>query len=400
MSLDDWRMYSKKHFLNLIAQTSSCPQGFEPESARGSWIYDRQGTAYLDLISGFSVSNLGHSHPAIIDAITNQASRYIHTNVYGEHIQSAQMDLATRLRSLLPSGLDHFYFLNSGSETVDAAIKLSRKFTGKWEIVVLKSAYHGSTIAAESLRSDEQHKAPFRPLLQGIRWMEANRLADLDQITGQTAMVLIECVQAEAGVIALEDDFLQALRNKCFESGALLAIDEIQTGLGRTGNWFSFQKHQLVPDIVLLGKALGGGLPLSALVSSGPILQCFTENPALSYISTFGGNPVCCAAGLAHLECLMQQDILQGVPERSHLIADRIQSDRIQDRRIQGLLAAIELENESQVSALVNEAYEKKILIEGFLFDRKSFRMAPPLNIALDDLENACDVISSILKSW
>ncbi len=396
--LNPKQMYYRQQFLDRIAQTSEIPQAFECGRAEGSYLFDRSDRPYLDLICGFGVSNLGHCHPDILAAIRRQSELYLHTNVYGEHIQSTQVELAGLLRSLLPESLNQVYFLSAGSEAVDAAIRLARKYTGRTGLVAMSDAYHGSTIGAESLRSDEEHKRPYLPLLPDVRWIRADQREDLEKISERTALVITEVVQAEAGVQILNAGYLRALRERCDRVGALLAFDEIQTGLGRTGSLFAFQQSGVVPDILLSGKALGGGLPLAALISRPEILSSFAHSPALGYISTFGGNPLCCASGLAHLKALTGGQILQGVALRKQIILDQLKSPRIQNIRAAGLLVAAELENSEMVSALVQRALENQILLEGFLFGRNAFRIAPPLNIDPGVLESACHQINGWLE--
>jgi len=397
IALNTLPMYYRQQFLNRIAQTSEIPQAFEVSRAEGSFLYDRQDRPYLDLICGFGVSNLGHGHPEVLAAIRKQSDLYLHTNVYGEHIQSPQIGLAGLLRSLLPESLSQVYFLSAGSETVDAAIRLARKHTGRTGVVAMSDAYHGSTLGAESLRSDEEHKRPYLPLLPDIRWIRANQLNDLEKITEKTALVLTEVVQAEAGVRILNREYLSALRERCNQVGALLAFDEIQTGMGRTGSLFAFQQAGVLPDILLLGKALGGGLPLAALISRPEILSTFAHQPALGYITTFGGHPLSCAAGLAHLRALVGEPVLEGVDRRNQIVREELRSPKIRHIRAAGLLIAVELEHSDQVSALIQKAFENQILLEGFLFCRTAVRIAPPLNIEPGILESACREINGML---
>lgn len=387
-------MYHRTRFLDLVGQTSHTPQGFEISRAEGSWLYDQNGVAYLDLISGFGVSNLGHAHPTIVEAIQVQSKLYLHTNVYGEHVQNPQNQLASLLRSILPSSLHQIYFLSTGSEVIDAAIKLARSYTGRVEIVVLYHSYHGSTMAAESLRSDRAHSSHFLPLIPGVRFIHANDFEGLEKISDRTALVLIEPIQAEAGVIAMEVSWLKALQLKCNVHGVLLAFDEIQTGFGRTGSMFAFQNLNVIPDLLLLGKALGGGLPLAALVSRGELLASLAQLPALGYITTFGGNPLCCAAGGAHLKAMLQEEVLEGISIRSNLIRSILQNPRIKEIRIKGLFAAIEFENEKLVHSIVKKAREGHILLDSFLFRPSALRIAPPLNIPIEILEDACQRIN------
>ncbi|MBK9272707.1 MAG: aspartate aminotransferase family protein [Saprospiraceae bacterium] len=384
----------------MIGQTSLTSLGFKVCKSKGSWLYDNTGHAYLDLISGFGVSNMGHGHPAILDAIHQQSTAYLHTNVYGEHAQTPQNALAALLRSTLPSSLGQVYFLSTGSEAVDAAIKLARTYTSRTEVVVLTKAYHGSTLAAESLRSDFPHKSHFLPLLPGVHFMEANHLEGLNKINEKTALVLLEPIQAEAGVVQLDLGFLSKLRARCDDYGALLAFDEIQTGFGRTGKMFAFQSTNVVPDILLLGKAIGGGLPLSALISNQKIIFSFAHSPALGYITTFGGNPLSCAAGFAHLKAMLDEEIIARIPEKSAIIHNCFQSKKISAKRLIGLFAAIELANEEMVKQIIEIAKTNYILIDSFLFRPQAIRIAPPLNIDHIDLKNACERINQWIEDY
>ncbi|MEP7195292.1 MAG: aminotransferase class III-fold pyridoxal phosphate-dependent enzyme [Saprospiraceae bacterium] len=393
-------MYLRRQFLENIAGTSDIPQAFCPVKGSGSYLYDIDGRAFLDLISGFCVNNLGHSHPAIVEAIQEQSSKYLHTNVYGEHIQLPQVQLAQFLCSLLPSNLQSIYYLNSGSEVIDAAIKLSRKATGRSEIIVCSNAYHGSTLAAESLRSDFEHSAAYRPLLPNIRFIQANNLKDLEKISKNTAAVITEVVQAEAGVKILNNEFLKGLRDKCTETNSLLVFDEIQTGFGRTGSLFAFQKTAVIPDILLVGKSFGFGLPLSGLVTSKELFDEFKNNPSLGYLSTFGGNPLCCATAFAGLKALLAEKIMDGIPNLVKVVKEELTSPLIKEIRAQGMLIAIDLGNKELVWKLIQELFNKNLLVESFLFDHGSLRLTPPLNIKEDELRQACRIINEqIIKS-
>ncbi len=381
-------MHIRRQFLENVSWTSEIPAGFVPSHASGSYIYNHNQEAYLDLISGFSVNNLGHSHPAILEAIQMQAKKYLHTSVYGEHIQSPQLVLAELLLSLLPSKLNNVFFLNAGSETIDASIKLARKATGRSEIVACSGAYHGSTLSAEALRSDMEHSRFFRPLIPNIHFINANDFKSLDRITEKTAMVITEVVQAEAGVIRLSNAYLEQLRKKCTDTGTLLVFDEIQTGLGRTGSMFAFQQSTVIPDILLLGKALGSGLPLSALIASRELLSEFKNKPPLSYLSTFGGNPLSCAAGLAGLQILLQENLLSNVHEISAFIIKQLKDIPNIQLRACGLLIAIDFQNAAKVWHLIAELFKEKVLVESFLFRPQALRLAPPLNISKDEINS------------
>lgn len=389
-------MYLRRQFLEHIAQTSEIPQGFEIDLAEGCYLYDRNGDRYLDLISGFGVNNIGHSIPAVIQAIKNQSEKYLHTNVYGEHVQSPQVELASYLSSLLPPVLNSHYFLNSGSECVDAAIKLVRLATGRTEIVVCKNAYHGSTIGAESIRSDEVHKAGFRPLLPGIRFINFNDESDLQYITDKTAAVITEVVQAEAGVRVVDHKYWAALRKKCEDHKALLVFDEIQSGIGRTGKLFAFQHYDVVPDVLLSGKALGAGMPLAAMICNRELMSCFNKQLPLGYITTFGGHPVSCAAGLAGLKYLIEEKLMDSVEEKAELIKKNLTHPLIKEIRNKGLLMAVELDSPETVLQWIRNLYDKKILAESFLFCANAMRIAPPLSISQTEIKAVCELIHAL----
>ena len=391
-------MYLRRQFLEHIAQTSEIPQGFEIDHAEGCYLYDRKGDRYLDLISGFGVNNIGHSIPSVIDAIKHQSGKYLHTNVYGEHVQNPQVELATYLSSLLPPSLNSYYFLNSGSECVDAAIKLVRLATGRSELVVCKNAYHGSTLGAESIRSDEQHKSAFRPLIPGIRFINFNDESDLDFITDKTAAVITEVVQAEAGVQIADNKYWIAVKKKCAEHKTLLVFDEIQTGIGRTGKLFAFQHYDIVPDILLSGKALGAGMPLAAMICSRELMSYFNKQLPLGYISTFGGHPVSCAAGLAGLKYLIEEKLMDAVEGKAELIKKSLVHPSIKEIRNSGLLMAVELDSPASVLLWIRKLYDRRNLAESFLFCSGALRVAPPVIISEMDIFDVCEVIKMIEK--
>ena len=391
-------MYLRRQFFERIAQTSEIPQAFEIDHALGSFLYSKNGEPYLDFVSGFSVSNLGHSHPEIVHAIQVQSEKYLHSNVYGEHIQTPQVELANLLSQLLPGELNAVYFLNSGSEAVDAAIKLCRKYNSRSDIVASKNAYHGSTLGAESLRSDEAHSRPFRPLIPNIKFIRPNYIEDLELIDQNTSLVITEVVQAEAGVFVLDPDYLRSLRKKCSDENVLLVFDEIQTGMCRTGKLFAFQNYGITPDVLICGKALGGGLPLSAVISSKKLLLEFSQKPALGHLTTFGGHPLSCAAGLQSLKIILKNNTEQEVFRKSNLIREYFTHPKIKSIRFSGLLIALELENEKLVMQFIRLAYQRKILVESFLFCPHAVRIAPPLNTTDEILHKACKELCEILE--
>jgi acetylornithine/N-succinyldiaminopimelate aminotransferase len=301
---------NRELFVKYMGQTSDYPLGIEIDRAKGVYLYDKEGNAYMDLISGLSVNNLGHCHPKIVKAIREQAEKYLHVMVYGEFVQSPQVELATLLQSVLPPSLCSSFFVNSGSEAVEGALKLAKKFTGRTEIMGFKNAYHGSTHGAFSLIGNELFRNAFRPLLPDVKHLTFNDFEELRKITSRTACVVVEPIQAEAGIVEPQNDFLKALGKRCKETGTLLVFDEVQTGFGRTGSLFAFEQFGVVPDILVLGKALGGGMPVAAFVSSREIMSSLKKEPVLGHITTFGGHPICCASAIASLSTLLKEDIL------------------------------------------------------------------------------------------
>lgn len=375
-------MYLRRQFLEHIAQTSEIPQGFEISRSEGCYLLNNSGEKYLDLVSGFGVNNIGHGIRQVQQAIHRQVDLYLHSNVYGEHVQSPQIQLASYLAELLPSKLSAFYFLSTGSECVDAAIKLAKLATGRYEIITCKNAYHGSTIAAESLRSDENHKSAFMPLMPGVRFIEFNEISELQYITNQTAAVITEVVQAEAGVRLADKNYFIQLKKRCEETGTLMVFDEMQTGIGRTGKLFAFQHYDVVPDILLSGKALGAGLPLSALICSKELMRDFIKRLPLGYLTTFGGHPVSCAAGLAGLKYLMKNKIMEEVEAKANFIKNQFKHPDIKQIRHCGLLIAVELNQSENVMRWIKSFYNQNVLVESYLFCPQALRVAPPLIIS------------------
>ena len=380
-------------FLDHVGQTSTYPLMLEVERAEGIYIYDRSGKRYYDLNSGISVSSLGHRHPRVIAAIKAQLDKHLHTMVYGEHVQTPQVAYARLLSSALDSSLNAVYFLSSGSEVIEAAMKLAKRLTGRYEFISAADAYHGSTQGAECLRSDHAYSRAFMPLMPGVHHIRFGELSDLEQITTHTAAVIMEPVQAEAGVRPPPEGYLQAVRQRCDETGALLILDEIQTGFGRTGALFAHQKYGLVPDLLCIGKAMGGGMPIGGLVGSKARLDGFTRHPDLGHITTFGGHPVTCAAALATLEVLMEGTIVEEVNKKEAFIHAKLKHPIIQEIRSSGLMMAVELTRRKYLKHVVSQAHELGVLVDFFLFDNKSFRLAPPLVYTLEQLDEALDLL-------
>jgi len=394
-------MHTQNHrlFLQHVAQTSPAPLAIEVARAEGLYLYDPAGKTYLDLIGGISVCNTGHRHPRVVQAVKDQADRYLHLLVYGELIQSPQVEYATLLASHLPPSLNSIYFTNSGAEATEGAMKLSKRTTSRPHIVAFNQSYHGSTQGALSIMGDEYWRNAYRPLLPGISHMEYGFFESLEAITGQTACVIAETVQAERGVVAPSKDWMHALRRKCRETGALLILDEIQTGFGRTGSLWGFEQYGIVPDIVLLGKALGGGMPLGAFVADKDIMSSLTENPVLGHITTFGGHPVCCAAGMAAMQVLLKGKLIDQVQRKADLLRERLQHKAIKAVRYNGLLMAVQLESPEAIKKVIGSCLQQGLLTDWFLFADHSLRLAPPLTITNGQIKKAAGIILKALDS-
>ncbi|HLF64532.1 MAG TPA: aspartate aminotransferase family protein [Saprospiraceae bacterium] len=385
-------------FLHHIAQTGPSPVMLEPERASGIYIYDVSGNPYVDLNSGYCVSVLGHCHPRVVEAVQKQAAIYMHTTVYGEHIQSPQVQLAKKLTEQLDPSLNCVFFVNSGAEAVEGAMKLAKRVTGRYEIVACHKAYHGSTQGADSLRSDLEYTSAFMPLLPGIRNIHFSNFDDLKHITETTAAVLIEPVQGEAGVRIPAPGYLQSLRKRCDETGALLIFDEIQTGMGRTGHLFAYQRYGVVPDVLLLAKSFGGGMPLGAFISRKSLLNEFTHDPALGHLTTFGGHPVSCAAALATLEELLEGDYMAAVESRAQRFISQLQHPMIREIRNVGLMMAVELSEGISLTDFIRQVFDHGVLTDWFLFDNRSWRISPPLIMNEEEIDMACERLIGILE--
>ena len=380
-------------FLSHVAQTSNLPMMLEVDHCQGIYIYDTSGKRYFDMNSGISVSSLGHCHPKVSQAIKDQVDRYAHTMVYGEHIQNPQVAYASLLADNLDPSLDSLYYVMSGTEATEGAMKLAKRYTGRTEIIACANAYHGSTQGAESLRSDEKYKRAFYPLLPDVNHIAFNEKSDLNQISSRTACVILEPVQAEAGVLVPQDDYLKAVRKRCDETGTLMILDEIQTGFGRTGYMFAYQKYDVVPDILLVGKAMGGGMPIAGFIAPKDIMSAFVSNPVLGHITTFGGHPVSCAAAQATLDTLLNEPIISEVLAKEALIKSILVHPIIKEVRSSGLMMAVELTKRKYLKHVVAKCYEIGLIVDWFLFNNRSFRMAPPLIISNDEIKEACGII-------
>jgi acetylornithine/N-succinyldiaminopimelate aminotransferase len=380
-------------FLQHNAQTTLAPLLLEFAKASGMYLYDTSGRRYMDLIAGIGVSNIGHCHPSVVEAVKNQAEAYMHIMVYGEFVQSPQVDFAKALADVLPAGLDCTYFVNSGTEAVEGAMKLAKRYTRRSELIACNNSYHGSTQGALSLMGNEAYKQAYRPLLPHIKFIDYGDPSDLNHITNKTAAVFIETVQGEAGIRVADKVYFKALREKCTATGTLLVLDEIQCGFGRTGKLFGFEHFDIVPDILLLAKGIGGGMPIGAFTSSRELMASLATNPILGHITTFGGHPVSCAAGLATLETILQTGIVDTVIEKGELFKKLLVHPAIKEVRGKGLMIAVEFESFEVNKKIIDACIEDGIISDWFLHCANSMRIAPPLIISPEEIEYACGII-------
>lgn len=380
-------------FLQHLAQTSEFPLMLEIERGEGCYLYDTDGKSYLDLIAGIGVSSLGHCHPRVTTAVKTQVDKYLHTMVYGEYVLTPQVRLAELMVNNLPKNLDSIYFTNSGTEATEGAMKLAKRYTGRSEFVAMKNAYHGSSQGAASLMWPKDFTQAYHPLLPGIKHIDFNCDWCLSQITEKTAAVIAETVQAEWGLRKPTNDYLKKLRKRCDEVGALLILDEIQAGYGRTGTLWAFEQYGIVPDILLTAKGMGGGMPIGAFISSKEIMSVLSYNPLLGHITTFGGHPVSCAAALATLEVLTEENYIAEVVEKEQMLHDILQHKLILHVRTAGLWAAVEMKDFDTVQAVIKECLELGLITDWFLFNDRSLRIAPPLLITKEELKKGCEII-------
>jgi acetylornithine/N-succinyldiaminopimelate aminotransferase len=387
-------MSQRDFFLSHLGQTTPYPFLVEVERAEGIYIYDKQGKSYMDMISGVAVNNIGHRHPKVVSALKNQIDRYLHVMVYGEFIQDSQQLLVKELLEVLPESLDGVYVVNSGTEAIEAALKLAKRVTGRMELISFRGSYHGSTHGSMSVSGNEVKKQAFRPLLPDVQFLKHNELIDLERITEKTAGVILETIQGDAGVRRPSVTFLKALRQRCDEVGALLILDEIQCGMGRTGKFFAFEHFDVVPDILTLGKALGGGMPIGALVSSQKRLMEFTHAPMLGHITTFGGHPVVCAAAAAAVQVLKSEINWTELEEKAQRFENRFkQHPEIVEIRRVGMMFAFDMVSAERVERVVSRCMERGLITFWFLSHPYSFRLSPPLTITEDELNLAADLI-------
>ncbi len=386
-------------FLSLQGQTNETPYLIEVDRAEGIYIYDTAGKAYMDMIAGVAVNNIGHNHPKVVSALKAQIDKHLHVMVYGEFIQKSQLDFARSLTALLPGSLNCVYTVNSGTEANEAALKLAKRVTGRSELVSFRGSYHGSTHGSMSVSGNETKKEAFRPLLPAVRFLTFNSLTDLYQISEKTAGVIMETIQGDAGVRVPIMEFIHALRKRCSEVGALLIFDEIQCGMGRAGSLFAFEKFGAVPDILTLGKALGGGMPIGALVSSREHLAAFTHNPMLGHITTFGGHPVVCAAANACLEVMSTEIDFSEVERLGQLLESIVgQNSEIKEIRRIGMMFAFDMESFERVEKVVKRCLEKGLISFWFLSHPYSFRLSPPLTISEEEIRKAGSIILEAIE--
>ncbi|MGW8316726.1 MAG: aspartate aminotransferase family protein [Bacteroidales bacterium] len=384
-------------FLRHVAQTSDTSLQFEIDRAEGIFFYDRSGKAYIDLVSGVSVSSLGHGHPAVIQAVKDQADRYLHTMVYGEFIQSPQVGYARWLSEHLPGDLDNIYFVNSGSEAIDGAMKLAKRYTGRAEFRAFRNGYHGGTHGALSILGDDRMRSGYYPLLPGIKHLGFNHPEELAMIDSHVAAVVVEPIQAEAGIIEPENGFLQQVRERCDQTGALLILDEIQTGMGRTGKLICSEHYGVVPDILCLAKSFGGGMPLGAFIASREMMQTLTHHPPLGHITTFGGHPVSCAAGLAAQRYIEENGLMDHASQMERRFRTGLKHPLIGQIRGRGLFLGVELDRSVDVGRFISRAFENGLVIDRFLFSDEAFRIAPPLIITKNQVDDTIQLILATL---
>lgn len=386
-------MNQRQLFLSHVAQTSPFPMGLEVASAEGMYIKDPAGKRYLDLIAGIGVSSLGHCHPAVVEAVQQQAASYMHTIVYGEFVLSPQLELAKLLSDNLPDPLDNVYFTNSGTEATEGAMKLAKRYTGRHEFVSATHAYHGSSQGAASLMWPKTFTQAYHPLLPGVQHIEFNCFDHLDRITENTAAVILETVQAEWGIRKPVPAWIQAVRKRCDEVGALLILDEIQAGFGRTGTLFAFEQYGIVPDILLLAKGMGGGMPIGCFIAPKAIMGVLSNNPILGHITTFGGHPVSCAAGLATLSTIINEKLIEQLPPKINRFKERLVHPAIVEVREAGLWFGVEIADFEQVQAVIQYCLDHGLITDWFLFNDRTIRIAPPLTISLEEIDVACDIL-------
>lgn len=390
-------MNNRQLFLSHVAQTTDFPLLIEIEKAEGIYMYGPHGEKYIDLISGIGVSNVGHRHPKVLAAIQEQLDKYLHLMVYGEFVQTAQTQLSKALVDTLPEPLDNVYLVNSGTEATEGALKLAKRYTGRREIISCINSYHGSSQGALSVGGNETLKRAYRPLLPGISHIHYGQINDLKKITSETAAVIIETIQGEAGIRVADAAYFQALRKKCDETGTLLILDEIQTGFGRTGKFWAFEHFDIVPDILLCAKGMGGGMPIGAFISSHEVMGVFKNNPILGHMTTFGGHPVSAAASLATVRVLQKENLIEQVAEKADLIKSLLVHPKIKEIRNKGLMMAVQFESFDVLKPVIDRAIESGVVTDWFLFCDDAMRIAPPLTITEAQIRKACEIILGVI---
>ena len=388
----------KEDFLKYQAQTSPYPLAIEISHANGCYVYGSNGKEYLDFIAGVSANTLGHNHPKISQAIKDQVDKYTHVMVYGEFVQQPSVDLCKLLAANLPAPLETVYLTNSGTEATEGAIKLAKRYTGRSEIIAAKNGYHGNTQGSMSVCGAEEQNRAFRPLIPGIKFIEFNNLTDLNKITTNTAGVILETIQGGAGFIESQNNYLKKVQNKCNEVGALLILDEIQSGIGRTGKFFGFENYNAIPDIVVAGKGLGGGMPIGAFISSHQIMSCLIQQPKLGHITTFGGHPVIAAAALATLTELLNTNLIEQTLYKESIFRKLLVHPLITEIRGKGLMLAPLVESSEMASKIILKCMDKGLLLFWLLFEGKALRITPPLTISEEEIHKGCNIILSVLN--
>ncbi len=385
-----------KDFKKYQAQTSPQPMGLEVSHARGSYIYDIHGKAYLDFVAGVSANVIGHQPATVIQAVEEQLHQYMHVMVYGEFVQAPQVKLAKKLAQILPGDLSVTYLVNSGTEATEGAMKLAKRYTGRAEIIAARRSYHGNTQGSMSVMDYDERKNPFMPLIPGVRFIGFNDFSDLSKITRQTAAVILETIQGGAGFIEPENDYLKAVKKRCEEVGALLILDEIQTGFARTGKMFGFENYNVIPDIVITGKALGGGMPIGAFTSTPQIIKSLTE-PAMGHITTFGGHPVIAASALATIQYIEQHHLEQEALRKEKLIRQHLKHPKIKEIRGRGLMLSLIMETPEQANDLVLKALDNGLILFWLLYEKRAVRITPPLTISDEEIMKGIEIILSLL---
>ncbi len=389
----------KEDFFKYQAQTTPFPLAMEVKKAKGSYIYDTNGKKYLDFVAGVSACSLGHRHPAVVKAVKKQLDTYLHVMVYGEYIQKPAIKLTKLISSLLPAPLEKTYLTNSGTEAIEGSLKLARRVTGRSEIIAAKYAYHGNTMGSLSVMGYEERKQAFRPLIPDVRFITFNNEVDIHKITTKTAGVILETIQGGAGFIQPKDNYLAKVKKRCEEVGALLILDEIQPGIGRTGKMFGFQNYDVVPDIVVTGKGLGGGLPVGAFTASSVHMDLLKENPMLGHITTFGGNPVIAASCHATLKTIIKKNLMQKALEKEQLFRQLLVHPKIKEVRGVGLMLVIMLESPEEVTDLVMKCQEKGLILFFLLFEKRAVRITPPLTISKNEIKEGSEIILNVLNT-